>query len=111
MKKYTRDFLFNLENKTTIKFDWSNLKPTEKYVQQNNQAVEADTMLINKKLITIVISCGCKTCKEVIGLQIFYGLGESSLIDAETVMNQIKIVAPMIPIELYNLFDLKSIGL
>ena len=73
MKKYTRDFLFNLENKTTIKFDWSNLKPTEKYVQQNNQAVEADTMLINKKLITIVISCGCKTCKEVIGLQIFYG--------------------------------------
>ena len=111
MKKSTRDFLLNLENKTTIRFDWSNLKPTDKYVQQNNQAAESDTLLMkNKNLIVIVVSCGCKTCKEVIGLIIFYGLGESHLIDAETVMNQIKIVAPKIPIELYNLFDLKSIG-
>ena len=71
MKISTKEFLNNLENKTSITFDWSNLQPTEKYVQQNNQAVERDTMTVNDgKLIMMVCSCGCNKCKEILGFDI-----------------------------------------
>jgi hypothetical protein len=111
MKTSTKDFLKMLENKTSITIDWSNLKPTERFVQMNGQAVELDTLNLNGgNFIMLVYSCGCKTCKEVMALQIFYGLIGSEEIDAESVKNQIKKVAPKINVVTANLFDLKSIA-
>ncbi len=110
MKNSTKDFLKTLESKTSITIDWSNLKPTEKYVQANNQAVELDTLGINSgSLIMLVYSCGCKTCKEVMAMQIFYGLGGSKSVDAENIKKEIKKVAPGTNIVVFNLLDLKSI--
>ena len=100
-----------LEKRTSIIIDWTSLKPTEKYVQTNNQPVELDTLNLNGgTLIMLVYSCGCKTCKEIIGIQFFYGLGGSKLDAAETVKKEIKNVSPRIPIEIFNLLDLKSIA-
>jgi hypothetical protein len=111
MKSSTKDFLMMLERKTSIKIDWSSLKPTEKYVQTNNQPVELDTLNLNGgSFIMLVYSCGCKTCKEVMGIQIFYGLGGSKSDDAETIKKEIIKVAPGTNIVIYNLFDLKSIA-
>ena len=109
-KKSTKDFLIKLEKNTSITFDWSNLEPTDKYVQANNQIVESDTLTINEgKLIMMISSCGCNSCKEIFSFQIFYGLGNSTLRDAGNVKNQIKKIAPTIPVELFNLLDLNSI--
>jgi hypothetical protein len=44
------------------------------------------------------------------GIQIFYGLGGSKLVDAETIKKEIIKVAPRTNIVIYNLFDLKSIA-
>ena len=111
MKRSTKDFLSSLEKRTSIIIDWSNLEPTDKYVQQNNQPVEVDTLFFNEgKFIVMVYSCGCNTCKEVMAMQIFYGLGNSKLIDAEHVRNEIKKVAPSVKLEVLNMFDLKSIA-
>jgi hypothetical protein len=110
MKKSTKDFLINLEKRTSITIDWSNLEPTDKGVQKNGEPSEIDTLNVNNgRLIMMVHSCGCETCKEIIGMQIFYGLG-SILVDAETVKKEIKKVAPQIPIEIFNLLDLNSIA-
>ena len=111
MKKHVSDLLKQIEKETPITFNWSNPEPTEKYVQQNNQAVERDTMTVNDgKLIMLVCSCGCIKCKEILAFQFFYGLCDSTLCDAETVMNQIKEIVPRVPVEIYNLFDLESIA-
>jgi hypothetical protein len=111
MKKSTEDFLINLENNTSIVFNWAHLKPTEKFVQKNDQAVESDTLSIDDgKLVVMVFSCGCETCQEILCVQIFYGLAESSLSKAESVKNEILRIVPNIPVEIFNLFDLKSIA-
>lgn len=110
MKKSTKDFLINLEKRTSITIDWSNLEPTDKRVKKNGQPSEIDTLNVNDgRLIMMVHTCGWETCKEIMVMQIFYGLG-STLIDAETVEKEIKTVAPKIPIEIFNLFDLSSIA-
>lgn len=110
MKKSTKDFLINLEKETSIKIDWSNLEPTDKGVQKNGEPSEIDTLVVNGgRFMMMVHSCGCGTCKEIIGMQIFYGCG-SVLEDAETVKNEIRKVAPRIPIKLLNLLDLNSIA-
>jgi hypothetical protein len=111
MKKSTKDFLINLEKNASIIVDWSNLQPTEKYLQSNNQPVEIDTINVNRgNFIFMVYSCDCKTCKEVIAVQIFYGLGDSKLTDAETLKNLMHKVAPKTKVEIYNMLDLTSIG-
>jgi hypothetical protein len=110
MKKSTRDFLINLEKETSIKIDWSNLEPTDKGVQKNGEPSEIDTLVVNDgKFMMMVHSCGCETCKEIIGMQIFYGIW-SELEDAETVKKEIHKVAPKVPVTLLNPLDLNSIA-
>lgn len=111
MKKKVKDFLKYIENETQITFDWLNLQPTEKYVQRNKQPIERNTLTVNDgQLIMMVCSCGCTKCKQILALQFFYGLNDSTLFDAECVMNQIKDIVPQMPIKIYDLFDLESIA-
>jgi len=101
MKKHIIDFLNQLEKETPITLDFSTIKPTEKIFYKPNDPIDIDTITIDGKMALCVYSCGCENCKNITGIQIFYG-HSSELKDAETAMNYIKKVAPKIRVELID---------
>jgi hypothetical protein len=103
MKKNVKDFLNYLEKETSITFDFSTISPTRKLVNSINQPVLINVLGINEGILGLtVISCGCKRCKEIIGVEILYGANDNDLYDAEIVQNQIKTAIPSLPVELRN---------
>jgi hypothetical protein len=101
MKKHIKDFLNHLVKETPITIDFSTIKPTGKLFYTPNDPIDIDTIVIDGKMALCVYSCGCENCKNITGMQIFYG-HSSELNDAETAMNYIKTVAPIIRVELID---------
>ena len=111
MKKSTKNFLENLEKKTSISFDWSESVPTEKYVQSNGKPAELDTILVkDDKMIFLVYTCGCVNCNSVFGIDIFYGLSKVGFDGALSFKNQIIKIEPKTTVDIFNEFDLESIA-
>jgi hypothetical protein len=108
MKKNVKNFLSYLEKETSIIFDLSTISPTQKLRNSINQPICINVLGINEGTLGItVISCGCKDCKNVIGVEILYGANGGELIDAQQVQNQIKTAVPSIPVGLRNVKENK----
>jgi len=106
MKTFTLAFLKKLEKELSMSFNWMNNNPTEKFTNKWNQLVEVDDLfLMDLNLVFLITSCGCKTCKNVLEVQIFYGFGGSNLIGAETAKQAINKIAPKTQVLIFDLFD------
>ena len=107
MKKNVKHFLNFLEKETSITFDLSTISPTQKLRNSIKQPVLINVLAINEgKLGLAVISCGCKSCKEIIGVEILWREHGMELCDALNVLYQIKTAVPTISVELRNVHDL-----
>lgn len=103
MKKNVRDILIYLKKETTISFDISTISPTQKLCNSINRPVLINVLGINECTMGLtVISCGCKRCKEIIGVEILYGENGSELFDAQQVQNQIKTAILSMSVEIRN---------
>jgi hypothetical protein len=103
MEKNIKDFLNYLEKETSISFDISTMSPTQKILNSINRPVLINVLGINECTLGLtVISCDCKSCKEIIGVEILYGENGSELFDAQQVQNQIETAVPSIPVGLRN---------
>ena len=101
MKKHVKVFLNDLEKKTMLKIEFAPSHETTKFLNKYGNPMIVDTMIIDGRMALLVYSCGCNQCKEITGIQIFYGVS-SELTDAEDVMLKIKEVVPKIPIVLVD---------
>ena len=109
MKKNVKEFIKKIEVETSIRFNPEVSEPTYFFYGALNQPLISDTIGIdNGSLLVMIISCGCKKCKEIVNIEIFYGLGGNGSMEAEDVKTQINTIAPKIPITLNNLLDLNS---
>jgi hypothetical protein len=103
MKKNVKEFINYLEKETTITFDLSSVSPTQKLRNAINQPIRINVFSINYGLLGLaIISCGCKSCKEIIGVEILYGPLTSEYYDAKNVQSQIKAAVPSLSVELRN---------
>jgi hypothetical protein len=103
MKKNIKDFISYLEKETTITFDLSTVSPTRKLRNSINQPVLINVLGINYGSLGLtIISCGCKSCKEIIGVEVLYGALPSEFYDAKIVQSQIKKAVPTLSVELRN---------
>ena len=101
MKKNKKDFLKYIEKETSITIDLTTISPTQKTVNSVNQPILINVLGINQGTLGLaVMSCGCKNCKNVIGVDVLYGQNGSELNDAEFVKKQIKSAVPSIQVEL-----------
>lgn len=101
MKKNVRDFLNYLEKETSITIDLTTISPTQKLRNSINQPILINVLGINQGTLGLaVMSCGCKNCKNVIGVGVLYGQNGSELSDAEFVKSQIKSAAPAMQVEI-----------
>ena len=99
MKKNVKDFLKYLEMETSITIDLSTISPTQKTVNSINYPIYVNVVAINGGTLgLVVISCGCKNCNNITGLDILYGKNGSELFDAEFVKKQIKSAVPTMPV-------------
>ena len=107
MKKNVRDFLKYLEKETSITFDISTISPTQKLLNSMNRPVLINVLGINEGSLGLtVLSCGCKRCKNIIGVEVLYGKNEGELYDAQIVQNQIRVAVPSMPVELRNVNEM-----
>jgi len=108
MKKNIKDFITYLEKETPITFDLSSVSPTQKLRNAFNQPIRINVFSINYGLLGLtIISCGCKSCKEIIGVEILYGPLPSEFYDAKTVQKQIRDAVPSLSVELRNVNQLE----
>jgi hypothetical protein len=106
MKKHVKDFLKYLEKETSITFELSTASPTQKIHNCKNQLIHINVLGINKGTLGLtVISCGCKKCKQIIGVEILYGAYENELPTALYVKNQIEKAVPTMPVDLRNVLE------
>ncbi len=101
MRKHVKDFINFLEKETTLPIDSTIQSTTERFFNSYGDPVNVDTAVIDNKMALRVFSCGHRKCKNITGLQIFYG-HSSDLSDAEIAMLMIKQAVPKIPIELID---------
>ncbi len=108
MKKNVKYFLNFLEKETSITFDLSTISPTQKLRNSINQPVLINVLAINEGTLGLaVISCGCKSCNEIIGVEILWREHGMELCDALNVQYQIKTAVPTISVELRNAKELE----
>lgn len=106
MKKNVRDFLLYIEKETSINVDLSTVSKTHKTVNSINYPIHVNVVGINKGLMGLaVISCGCKNCKNITGIEVLYGQNGSEIIDAQIVKKQIKSAVPAMQIQIRNVDD------
>ena len=103
MKKNIRDFLKYLEKETPITVDLSTISPTIKTVNSINYPIYVNVLGINEGTLGLaIISCGCKNCKNIAGLEVLYGKNGGHVLDAELVKQQIKSAIPAMPVQIRN---------
>ena len=103
MKKNVKDFLKYIEKETSITVDLRTVSPTQKLRNSINQPILINVLGINQGTLGLaVMSCGCKKCKNVIGVEVLYGANAGELSHAKSVQNQIKSAVPSIEVELRN---------
>jgi hypothetical protein len=108
MKKNVKDFLKYLEKETSITFDLLTISPTQKLCNSINQPIHINVLGINDgQLGLTVISCGCKKCKNIIGIEVLFGENGGELYDAVIVQNQLKIAVPTMPVKIRNVDELE----
>lgn len=108
MKKNVKDFINYLAKETTITFDLSTISPTQRIRNAINRPVLINILGINYGSLGLtIISCGCKSCKEIIGVEILYGALPSEFYDAKSVQSQIRAAVPSISVEVRNVNQLE----
>ncbi len=108
MKKNVKGFLNYLEKETAITFDLSTVSPTQKMLNSINHPILINVLGINEGTLGLtVLSCGCKKCQQIIGVEILYGENGSELSDAQCVQNQIKAAVPSIPVRSRNVKEME----
>lgn len=106
MKKHVKDFIKYLEKETSVTFELSTVSPTQTLRNSKNQPVHINVLGINEGTLGLtVISCGCKKCKQIIGVEILYGVNENELPEALYVKNQIEKAVPTMPVDLRNVLE------
>ena len=106
MKKHVKDFLRYIEKETSVTFELSTVSPTQTFRNCKNQPVHINVLGINEGTLGLaVISCGCKRCKQIIGVEILYGSNGNEFSDALNVKNQIEMAVPTLPVELRNVTE------
>ena len=101
MKKNVKDFLKYIEKETSITIDLTTISPTQKIVNSVNQPILINVLGINQGTLGLaVMSCGCKNCKNVMGVEVLYSANAGELSHAQIVQDQIKSAVPSIQVEL-----------
>lgn len=104
MKKHVKHFLNRIENEFPNETTFSVLGTTEKIFNAENQPINSDTVIVNKRMTFCIYSCGCNKCQNILGIHIFYG-HSSDLNDANQAMKLIRKVKPKIRIVLVHEID------
>lgn len=99
MKKHVKDFINQIEKEFPSDTNFSVLGRTETFINASNQPINIDMVVVNERMSFCIHSCGCNNCKNIVGIDIFYG-HSSDLNDVNQAMNLIKKVAPTVPIVL-----------
>lgn len=103
MLKKVKHFLNYLENETSITCDFSTISPTQKIKNHINQPILINVLGINERTFGLaVVRCGCKKCKNIIGVEILYREKFSEEDEARIIQNQIKSAIPSLQVEVRN---------
>jgi hypothetical protein len=103
MRKNVKDFLNYLEKETSITIDFTTASPTRKLRNSIDQPILLVVLGINKGTLGLrVISCGCKNCNKVIGIEILHRGFAGELSNAKRVQNEIMSIVPEIDVAVRN---------
>ena len=106
MKKNIKELLKYLEKETTITFDLSIASPTLKLFNSANQPIRVNVLGINEGTLGLtVISCGCKKCKKIIGIEILYGANGSDNSQAQLIQKEIISAVPSIGVVIRDVIE------
>jgi len=101
MKKNVKNFLKYLETETSIQIDLASKSKTLKTVNSLNSPICINVFGIYEGTLGLaIISCGCKKCKNIIGIEVLYGLNDSEINDAILVKELIISAVPEMQVEI-----------
>lgn len=103
MEKHVNEFLNRIKNEFPDEINFSILGTTEKVFNSENQPLNLDTVIVNERMTFCIYSCDCGKCKNLVGIQIFYG-HSSDLTEAKNAAVLIKKVVPKIQVNLIDEF-------
>jgi hypothetical protein len=108
MKKNVRDFINYLIKETTITVDIPINTTTQKERNIKNQPVHINVLGIKDGTLGIaILSCGHKSCKEIIGVEILWHDQGIEFCNAVAIQNEIRTALPSLSVELRNVKDLE----